>query len=105
MNRDDEGPWSNLTREQAIALAATEWWKTHTDREIALFQLSEERLCMPFDRFHEAVGRALGRGVFTHEFARGNALLRELQGETPPPTMDEILEMIPEAKRIVVVKP
>ena len=63
-----------MTREEAIAKYETGWWKDSTDKEIVDFQLFESRLCMPFDRFHEAVGKVLGRPVFTHEFADSGKL-------------------------------
>ena len=58
-----------MTREEAIAKYETGWWKDSTDKEIVDFQLFESRLCMPFDRYQEAVEKVLGRPVFTHEFA------------------------------------
>lgn len=58
-----------MTREEAIAKWETGWWETATDAQIVEFQLYEERLCMPFARFHAAVEAVLGRSIFTHEFA------------------------------------
>lgn len=58
-----------LTEEQAIRLAETKFWETMTDHDIAKFQLFEDRLCMPFGVFHRAIEKALGRPVWTHEFA------------------------------------
>jgi len=76
-----------LTREQAIALGESEFWKAMSHRDIAMFQLSEPLLCMPFGVFHEAVEKALGRSVWTHEFGMNWAgLKRELLGEAEPPT-------------------
>jgi len=46
-----------LTKEQAIALAKTEFWVDLSYEERAMFQLFEKRLCMPFDVFHEAIER------------------------------------------------
>ena len=96
----------NLTREQAIALAETGWWKDKSPREIVAFQLFETALCMDFGDFHLAVEKALGRPVFTHEFGLNlDGLQKEFLGEQPMPTFQQILDMIPEAKRIVVVLP
>jgi len=53
---------------EAVAKAKTKWWETATDEEIVRFQLYEERLCMPFGRFHEAVEACLDRPVFSHVF-------------------------------------
>lgn len=58
--------YAAMTRDEALAKAATKWWETATDREIVDFQLSEDMLCMPFGKFHEAVTNVLGRPVFTH---------------------------------------
>lgn len=38
-----------LTEEQAKELYNSEFWKDMTDEEIAVFQLHEDRLCMPFE--------------------------------------------------------
>ena len=58
-----------LTKDEAIALAESGWWKDKEPREIVRFQLFEDRLSMDFSAFHEAVEKALGRPVWTHEFA------------------------------------
>lgn len=93
-----------LTKDQAIALFATKWWETKTDREIAEFQLFNDTLCMPFARFHEAVEKSLGRSVWTHEFANPDALRKELFGERSAPTsFEQILSLIP-AEKLVIVK-
>jgi lysozyme family protein len=57
-----------MTRDEAAALYESGFWKQMTQEEIAKFQIMEERLCMPFKVFHEAVMKTLGRPVFTHEF-------------------------------------
>lgn len=94
---------SNLTQEQAIALAESEFWKTMTFREIAEFQMSEPRLCVPFSIFHEALEKTLGRPVFTHELGLNfESLKAELFEGKPPPTLQEIINLIPAEKRILV---
>ena len=50
-----------------------------TAEEIVAFQLYEERLCMPFPLFHKAVEEALGRPVYTHEFAGVENLRQEFE--------------------------
>jgi hypothetical protein len=92
-----------MTKEQAVALAESGFWETMTAREIATFQLHERKLCMPFAVFHEAVEKTLGRGVWTHEFAAPEHLIRELLGDAKPPTMSEIIELIPVDKRVLVL--
>lgn len=57
-----------LTQERALEIAHSNWWVDLPATEVALAQLRQERLCMPFDVFQEAVEKAVGYGVFTHEF-------------------------------------
>ncbi len=57
-----------MTKDQAIAKSRTEFWKDMNYRQIAEFQIMEDKLCMPFSIFHEAVEKTVGRSVFTHEF-------------------------------------
>lgn len=68
-----------MTKEEAIRLASTKFWESMTPFAIAEFQLKEERLCMPFAVFHKAVEIALGRPVFTHEFASQENLVAEFK--------------------------
>lgn len=91
-----------MTKDQALQLFELEWWSRVSDEVAVAFQLYENRLCMPFDRFHAAVEKVLGRGVFTHEFAQIERLREEHKGQRSKPTFEEILGLIPESKRIVV---
>ena len=93
---------NSLTKEQAIALAETEWWKECTDEEIFEFQLNTDLVCMPWGEFHRAAESALGRPVWTHEFAFPDLLRKEFRGEREAPTITEIVNLIPEDKRIVI---
>ena len=96
-------PAISIGKEEAIALYESEWWKSCTHKQIALFQLFTQELSCPFDVFHEAVEKSLGRPVFTHEFGLNyDRICKEILGEASPPTMDEILKIIPEEKRIVI---
>ncbi len=92
-----------MTQEEAVALYDSEFWESMTLRERAEFQLIEDRLCMPFEVFHEAIEKTIGRPVFTHEFALNReGLKRELFEFKDAPTMEEIIDMIPAEKRIVI---
>lgn len=91
-----------LTYEQAVALSKSNFWEGMIHRDIAVFQMNEKRLCMPFGVFHEAVEKTLGRPVWTHEFTMNcDGILAELNGG-PAPTFSEIMNMIPADKRIVM---
>jgi hypothetical protein len=92
----------NLSREQAIELANSKWWEMIPEKEVAMIQLCTPLLCMPFDLFHKSVECATGRPVFTHEFANPDGLWDEIIGKKPEPSLEEIINMIPEDKRIVL---
>lgn len=92
-----------LNKEQAIAFAASGEWKNWTDEQIVRLQLFQERMCVDFNRFHEAITNVLGRPVFTHEFGLNyEGIVMEYLGEKEPPTLDEIINLVPEDKRIVI---
>ena len=91
-----------LTKEQAIAFHDSEVWKDWTSRQIAEFQMEQDKLCVPFDVFHKAMEDTLGRPVWTHEFAFIDNLRKELYGEKPAPTLKEIIDLIPADKRILI---
>lgn len=93
-----------LTKEQAIAFGENKLYEGMTSRQIAEFQLMQDRLCMPFEIFHKAISEALDRPVYTHEFANQDALIKEFYGEKEPPTLEEIINLIPEDKRILIWK-
>jgi len=91
-----------LTKEQAIAFAKNKCYEDMTYRQIAEFQIEQDKLCIPFNVFHEAIEKTLGRPVFTHEFAFREELRKELYGEKEPPTFKEICNLIPEEKLILL---
>lgn len=94
----------SIGREAAIALSETKWWENRSDREIAEFQMLTDEMCMPFPIFHKAVQKTLGRPVYTNEFGSAgyDGLLAELFDNAPPRSMQDILDLIPAEKRIVI---
>lgn len=93
----------SIGEQPAVALSKTKWWEGKTDFEIAHMQMFTVELCCPFDVFHKAIEGALGRPVWTHEFGMNwNGIAEELIAGGEPPTVQEIIEMIPEEKRIVI---
>lgn len=88
-----------LTKEQAIAFYENKLYEGMTHCQIAEFQLEQDRLCVPFDVFHYAIEKSLGRPVYTHEFGfNRDGLRKELHGEKEPPTLEEIISLIPKEK-------
>jgi hypothetical protein len=93
-----------MTKDEAIKLYESKFWETMTYEERAKFQMFEPLLCMPFNIFHEAIEKTLGRPVWTHEFGLNyDGLQKELLGQSPAPSMEDIINMIPEDKRMIVV--
>jgi hypothetical protein len=93
----------SIGREKAIALANSNWWVGKPAKDVAKIGLFTKELCLPFHELHKAVEEALGRPVFTHEFGLNyDGICQELLGERDAPTLEEIIEMIPAEKRLVV---
>jgi len=85
-----------MTQKEAIKLYESKFWETMTLKDRAMFQLFEP-LLMPFDIFHEAVEKTLGRPVYTHEFGLNvDGLKKELLGESPSPSMNDIIQLLME---------
>lgn len=94
-----------LTKEQAIAFYQSGAWEALDLMERARFQLEQRKLCMPFEKFHEAIEHALGRPVWTHEFAKIDRLKDELYERKPKATLEESINLIPAEKRIILQGP
>lgn len=94
-----------LTQKQATTLCESNWWEGVSDNDVVMFQLHEERLCMPMTVFHAAMRRCLKRPIFLHEMTLQNldALRKEFLGEKRAPTFEEIINLIPESKRLMVI--
>lgn len=92
-----------LTTEEAIKFADSQVWETWNHEQIVKLQLYQKKLCVPFDRFHEATKAVLGRPVYTHEFVDQQRLIDEYEGERPRPTFEEILDLIPKDRKLIFV--
>ena len=92
----------SIGKDAASALAKTKWWEGRTAREIATYGVLIRELCIPFDLLHKSVEEALGRPVWTHEFA-SERLYDELLGNVSAPTFDDVLKLIPEDKLALIV--
>jgi hypothetical protein len=91
-----------FTKDEAIVFCNSKAWKDMDPIALAKFQLFQDLLCIPFGVFHEAMEKALGRPVWTHEFAYRDQLKAELMGDSSPPTMEDIINLIPADKRLIV---
>ena len=93
----------SIGKEKAIELADSCWWELCDDHEIVKFQLFTAEVCMPLSRFHEALEAVLERPVWKHElWVNFDGIVREFLGERDKPTMQEIIDLIPEEKRIII---
>ena len=70
-----------FTAEEAKELDALRWYETKTPEEIVGFQLGENRLCMPMERFREMAEEVFQRPIETRElqFCR-QEFLEEFRG-------------------------
>lgn len=93
-----------LTKKEAIKFAESKEWENWSDESVAYFQLHQECLCMDWSRFHEAMEKALGRPVWTHEFAYPKQLKEELEGKIGKPTFQKILSKVPKDKTVIVIR-
>ncbi len=94
------------TPEEAIALSQSPEWAALSTIEKCRFQMDCDLCLFPvFSDLHKAMEEALGRPVWTHEFGLNReGLRRELMGDdSATPTMQQIIEMVPAEKRMVVV--
>ena len=93
-----------LTKDQAIDFSKKEACKYLSFRKRAELQMTQDRLCMPFDVFHEAIEKTLGRPVYTHEFGLNvDGLKNELFNGAEPPSFEDIMNLIPKNKRVILV--
>lgn len=91
-----------LTTEEAIEFGESNIWKDWSAEQIVRFQLFQKKLALPFSKFHEAIEEVFKRPVFTHEFGASGTLKKEYLGAKDAPTMEEIINLIPADKRIII---
>lgn len=97
-----ETMWYQNTEDEAMKIYDSGEWQVWTDDYKFVYQITQDRLCMPWDAFHAATETALGRSVWTHEFAEPKSLLREYLGQIERPTMEEVFSKLPQDKTIAV---
>ena len=85
-----------MTKKEAIALGESRFYLSITSRQVAQFQLFEDKLCMPFAVYRQAVAETLDRKVGIHEFTTigRRQMQMELTGEL------EGTELIPSDKKV-----
>lgn len=93
---------TQFTYEEALAYYNSGQWKNLTAQEITSMGLYQDRLCMPFDVILDAASNALNRPVYTHEFLNPQRLKDELAGVVGEPTLQEIIDLIPNEKLLIV---
>jgi len=91
-----------LTKEQAVAFYDSMIWKDWSHEEIVSLQLFQDLLCMDFSTFHESISKVLDRSVWTHEFAFRDNLIEEYLGCRDKPSFQDIVNLIPEDKRLIL---
>lgn len=93
-----------LTKEQATSFYLSKEWQSWNDEQIVRLQLFQDLLCVPIEVFNKAMNKVLNRPVYTHEFSSANYtnLIEEYLGTREAPTLDEIINLIPEEKRSTI---
>lgn len=95
-----------MTREEAIEIAESGIWQEWSaDRIVGLFLFDGEgRLFCPIDVLYASLRESFGRPVYTHELAESNIgnIREEFLRDREPPTLEEILDLIPEEKLIIL---
>lgn len=92
-----------ITQQEAIALGKSNALMDLPPKDRAMFQLHQQFLAYDFGQFQLDMEELLGRPVWTHEFANAERLKAEAAGKIPALTLDQIMDMIPAEKRILVV--
>jgi len=93
-----------MTQEEAIKIGKSGIYKTWTHEEKVDTQLYNEYICMPVGDFLESLTVVFKRPVYDIELLDGGENLKaELEGRKSPPTIDEIVNMFPGDKIIVVI--
>jgi hypothetical protein len=72
-----------LTDGEANRFIASNWWEELDDLEAVHLQLKQDRICMPFEKFHSWMEKLLERPIFTHEITRPDLLLAEYESIKP----------------------
>ena len=90
---------------QSVPLRPDPETLTADEREAELRGM--DRVEVPFDVMHARIERLVGRPVWTHEMTTSNweRLLREARWEERLATMEEIINLVPEEKRIILGAP
>src|SRR5215475_15002023 len=91
----------SIGRDAAIAMAKSGWWEKEPLERVVMVGLFTKELCIPLGVLHPAVEKYLGRPVWLHEFAF-DELYREVMGEKGPPTIAEIIGLLPPEKLLVL---
>lgn len=98
---DEEEGKRNI--EEAKAKYKEAWWNSDDPKVLFLGQIQEDILLMDFSKFHKAAEQALGRPVWTHEFAEPKELLDEYYKERPKATMEDVLDKIRRYEKPIIV--
>lgn len=94
-----------MTEDQAIAFYDSGTWEKLDATQRSRLQLEQDFLCMPVNAFRNAMDEALNRQVWAQEFRAQNRsmLISELNGETKPPGMRQIMALLPTDKIFITL--
>jgi hypothetical protein len=91
------GTVTQLTQKQAIAFAESGTWRDWDFRTRALFQVHQNRMCIPLEEYYKALSQTLGRDIYRHEpYLNQPQLREELMGVVGAPCLDQIIALLPQ---------
>jgi hypothetical protein len=93
-----------MTRDQALTMNVTCFWRRMKPRDFVIFQLSVDRMCCPPVVLHDACCRVFRRAPTGDELNQKGRLLVELLGGRPPLTRAELAALLPEDARDIFTK-
>jgi hypothetical protein len=93
-----------LSKEEAIEIGKSGVWKEWDATKKVLVQLFNDLMCIPISEYQNALNEVLGRLVLTHELAYPDMLRDEYLTLRPPPTMQEIIDLMPGDRPLIVVE-
>lgn len=93
----EQRPDNGLTPEEARSLAELRWYESKPPLDVVCFQLCEEQLCMPEERFSQAMEAVFGMPVGAEELRLHRAeyleQLREIVAQENAGVTDQQPEM------------
>lgn len=84
-----------LSLEEVEQLSNSDWWKSATAEDIAIFQVFQERLVCPFLIFQQSIEKTVGELLSTIAFSNGEGVQAMILDKFNHLTIEEIVDKKP----------